>query len=79
MQRYGFETVADAKPATMAQRGRRLAENVLMPVMVLAHNPVALRRDTLLRGRRLRPFLSLLHTRRLIPASSTWPRPASER
>jgi YkoP-like protein len=51
MQRYGFEPVAGEKPATMPQRGHRLAENVLMTLMVLAHNPVALRTDTLRRGR----------------------------
>ena len=51
MQRYGFEPTADMKPATMSERGRRLADNVLMTLMVLAHNPAALRSDTLFRGR----------------------------
>jgi hypothetical protein len=51
MQRYGFELVAEAKPATVARRGHRLAENVLMTLMVMAHNPAALRNDTLFRGR----------------------------
>jgi hypothetical protein len=63
MQRYGFEPVVDATPATMAERGRRLAENVLMTAMVLAHNPAALRRDTLLRGRTL-----LFMSRRVLEA-----------
>jgi hypothetical protein len=51
MQRYGFEPAAEEKHATVSERGRRLADNVLMTLMVLAHNPAALRRDTLLRGR----------------------------
>jgi hypothetical protein len=51
MQRYGFEPAAEEKHATVSERGRRLADNVLMTLMVLALNPAALRRDTLLRGR----------------------------
>jgi hypothetical protein len=51
MQRYGFESIADAAPATMALLSRRLAENILITLMVMAHNPAALKRDTLRRGR----------------------------
>jgi hypothetical protein len=51
MQRYGFESIADVAPATMTLRSRRLAENILITLMVLAHNPAALKRDTLRRGR----------------------------
>jgi hypothetical protein len=51
MQRYGFESIAAVTPATMALRSRRLAENILITLMVLAHNPAALKRDTLRRGR----------------------------
>jgi hypothetical protein len=51
MQRYGFESTADVKPAALPKRARRLADNVLMTLMVLAHNPAALRSDTLSRGR----------------------------
>src|ERR1700730_5505000 len=39
MQRYRFEVVAEATPATLVDKGRRLAENVLITLMVLAHNP----------------------------------------
>jgi hypothetical protein len=63
MQRYGFEPVEDVRPSTMSERGRRLAENVLMTVMVLAHNPAALRGDTLVRGRTL-----LFMSRRVLEA-----------
>jgi hypothetical protein len=63
MQRYGFEPTADAKPATMSERSRRLADNVLMTLMVLAHNPAALRSDTFVRGRTL-----LFMSRRILEA-----------
>jgi hypothetical protein len=45
MQRYGFEVVAETTPATLVDKGRRLAESVLITLMVLAHNPAALRSD----------------------------------
>jgi hypothetical protein len=53
MQRYGFERGVDTKPAGVAARGRRLAENVFITLMVMAHNPAALRSDTLFRDRTL--------------------------
>ena len=51
MQRYGFKLVAEPIPSTFADKGRRRAENLLITLLVLAHNPAAIRSDTLRRGR----------------------------
>src|SRR5262245_60031946 len=55
--RYGFEVVPPATTVTLAERARRLGENVFISLIVLARNQAALRRDTLRRGR-TRAFMS---------------------
>src|SRR5262245_32392564 len=55
--RYGFELVPSATTVTMGERALRFGENVHISLMVLARNAVALRRDTLRRGR-TRVFMS---------------------
>src|SRR6266436_4784684 len=55
--RYGFEFVPPATTATWGERARRLSENIFISLIVLARNQVALRRDTLRRGR-TRVFMS---------------------
>jgi hypothetical protein len=55
--RYGFELAPPATTVTSAERARRLGENILISLIVLARNQVALRRDTLRRGR-TRMFMS---------------------
>ena len=55
--RYGFEFVPPATTVTMAERARRLGENIFISLIVLARNQAALRRDTLRRGR-TRVFMS---------------------
>lgn len=55
--RYGFELAPPATTVTSAERARRLGENILISLIVLARNQVALRRDTLRRGR-TRVFMS---------------------
>src|SRR5215467_690005 len=55
--RYGFEFVPPATTVTMAEHVRRLGENILISLIVLARNQAALRRDTLRRGR-TRAFMS---------------------
>jgi hypothetical protein len=52
MRGYGFEPVV-SMPPTLAQRGHRLAENVLITLMVFAYNRSAIRSDTLRRDRAL--------------------------
>ncbi|MGA7487269.1 MAG: hypothetical protein WBW74_10095 [Xanthobacteraceae bacterium] len=49
--RYGFELAPRAATTTMRERLRRFGENILISLMVLAHNAEALRRDSLRRGR----------------------------
>jgi hypothetical protein len=51
ISRYGFELVPAATAVTLAERGRRCGENILISLMVLARNSTALRPDTLRRGR----------------------------
>ena len=48
---FGFETSGMPRPPTLRERALRLGENILITLMVLAHNAPALRRDTLRRGR----------------------------
>jgi hypothetical protein len=50
---YGFEAVAEPALLSLRDRVHRLGENMLITLMVLAHNPPALRGDTLLRERAL--------------------------
>jgi hypothetical protein len=55
--RYGFELVPAAPSVTGGERVRRFVENILISLIVFAHNATALRRDTLRRGR-TRVFIS---------------------
>ena len=55
--RYGFELVPPTTTVTLGERARRLGENVMISLIVLARNQAALRRDTLRRGR-TRVFMS---------------------
>jgi hypothetical protein len=55
--RYGFELVRAARPVRMSERAWRFAENILISLIVFAHNAASLRRDTLRRGR-ARVFIS---------------------
>ena len=57
IRRYGFEFVPPATTVTLSERARRLGENILISLIVLARNQAALRRDTLRRGR-TRVFMS---------------------
>jgi|SRR5579883_1137076 hypothetical protein len=51
MGRYGFEALAEVEPLPILERLHRLGENILISLFVLAHNPGALRPDTLRRVR----------------------------
>jgi len=55
--RYGFELVPASHPQGLRERTRRFGENVLISLIVLAHNAASLRGDTLRRGR-TRVFMS---------------------
>lgn len=51
LSRFGFEIVIRHDAPSVAQQIRRLGENVLISLIVLAYNPIAWRPDTLTRGR----------------------------
>jgi hypothetical protein len=51
MQHYGFEVIPDLGRPPIGQRLRRLAENILISLIILAQNAGALRLDTLNRVR----------------------------
>jgi hypothetical protein len=57
VSRFGFETIAVNGSESLRQRMHWLGENILISMMVLAHNAGALRSDTLWRDRTL-VFLS---------------------
>jgi hypothetical protein len=61
MGRYGFEPVKETAPVTARKCARRLGENILISLMVLAHNGAALRRSTLRRDR-----VQMLLSRRML-------------
>jgi len=61
ISRYGFEPMARSAPVIGKERAHQFGENVLISLMVLAHNAAALRRDTLRRAR----LQALLSRRRL--------------
>lgn len=61
--RFGFEAAIEPGPVTMLQRSRWLGENVLISLLVWAHNAVALRYDTLWRDR-----IHLFLSRRMLEA-----------
>ena len=51
MARYGFEAIAEPERLSIGERLHRFGENILISLIVLAHNPGALRPDTLKRVR----------------------------
>jgi hypothetical protein len=51
MARYGFETIAELGRLSFGERLHRFGENILISLIVLAHNAGALRPDTLARVR----------------------------
>ncbi len=51
MAYYGFETIPETGPLPLADRLHRFGENILISLIVLAHNAGALRSDTLARVR----------------------------
>jgi hypothetical protein len=51
LSRFGFEIVPEQDPPSLAGRINQYSENILVSLMVLARNAIALRRDTLARGR----------------------------
>jgi len=57
IRRYGFEFVPPATTMTLGERARRLGENIMISLIVLARKQTARRRDTLRRGR-TRVFMS---------------------
>ena len=51
MAYYGFETIPETASLPLRERLHRLGENILISLIVLAHNAGALRSDTLARVR----------------------------
>jgi len=51
MANYGFETAVEAEALPPGERLHRFGENILISLIVLAHNAGALRADTLARVR----------------------------
>ncbi len=51
LSRFGFEIVLQREAPSLARQIRRYGENILISLMVLAYNAIALRADTLRRGR----------------------------
>jgi hypothetical protein len=51
MGHYGFETIPEPEHLTLGERLHRFGENILISMIVLAHNAGALRPDTLTRVR----------------------------
>jgi hypothetical protein len=48
---YGFETIPETEPLAVGERLHRFGENILISMIVLAHNAAALRSNTLARVR----------------------------
>jgi hypothetical protein len=48
---YGFETIPETGALSLGERLHRFGENILISMIVLAHNAAALRSDTLARVR----------------------------
>lgn len=63
MEHYGFEVIPEPDPLPIGPRLRRLAENILISLIVLAQNAGALRLDTLNRVR-----VPIYFSRRLLNA-----------
>ena len=51
MARYGFEAIVQSGRMSIGERLHRFGENILISLIILAHNPGALRSDTLRRVR----------------------------
>ncbi len=51
MARYGFEAIVQSGQTSIGERLHRFGENILISLIILAHNPGALRYDTLRRVR----------------------------
>jgi hypothetical protein len=51
MARYGFEAIIEPEHLPIVERLHRFGENILISLFVFAHNPAALRLDTLKRVR----------------------------
>lgn len=51
MARYGFEAIVQPERLSIGTRLHRFGENILISLIILAHNPGALRADTLKRVR----------------------------
>ncbi len=51
MARYGFEAIAETERLSFCERLHRFGENILISMILLAHNPGALHVDTLKRVR----------------------------
>ncbi len=51
MERYGFEAVTELEQLSIGERLHRFGENILISMILLAHNPGALHFDTLKRVR----------------------------
>jgi hypothetical protein len=51
LSRFGFQVAPPQDSPSLADRIHRYGENILVSLMVLAHNAIALRPDTLLRDR----------------------------
>jgi hypothetical protein len=72
MGRFGFELVPTPEPSSLMERARRLGENVLISLMVVARNPWALRRDSLWRDR-VRVYLSRRKLEQRYGPGERWP------
>ncbi|MGO9700307.1 MAG: hypothetical protein ACLPX7_13725 [Xanthobacteraceae bacterium] len=51
MARYGFEAIVQPRRMSIGERLHRVGENILISLIILAHNPGAFRSDTLKRVR----------------------------
>jgi hypothetical protein len=51
LSRFGFEIMPERDSPSLAQRLHQYSENILISFFILACNAIALRRDTLMRGR----------------------------
>jgi hypothetical protein len=66
-KRLGFEPVATSRPHDFSSLLRRLGENILITLLVLAQNPGAFRTDVLRRGRTLAYISRAELMRRYLP------------
>ncbi len=69
--RFGFERVPPSGPLTLGERLHRFGENILISMLVMAHNSSALRLDTLWRDRTLTYLSRAVLTERYAPRASS--------